>query len=143
VILYTESSAVLAWLMGESSGERIRELLTDAEAVLASDLTIIECERALLRALALRELTEVEASDRRGHLTTATAGWHVLRIAGEIVDRARQPFPGDPVRTLDAIHLASILVARSAVPDLEVLSLDNRVRTAAQRLGLSVLPRAV
>ena len=60
--------------------------------------------------VALKELTEAEAADRRAHLIAAAAHWHVLRIAAEIVDRARQPFPGDPIRTLDAIHLASLLV---------------------------------
>jgi hypothetical protein len=64
----------------------------------------------LLRVVALKELTEAEAAYRRAHLIAAAAHWHVLRIAAGIVDRARQPFPGDPIRTLDAIHLASLLV---------------------------------
>jgi hypothetical protein len=53
----------------------------------------------------------------------------------------RQPFPGDPIRTLDAIHLASALVARAAVAGLALLSLDNRMRRSASRLGLDVHPR--
>ena len=56
------------------------------------------------------------------------------------MDRARQPFPGDPVRTLDAIHLASVLVARSAVAGLELLSLDERIRSVGKKLGLTLLP---
>jgi hypothetical protein len=57
------------------------------------------------------------------------------------VDRARQPFPGSPIRTLDAIHLASVLVARSAVAGLELLSLDNRIRDVGKKLGLTLLPK--
>jgi hypothetical protein len=64
----------------------------------------------------------------------------VLRIGAEIVERARQPFPGEPIRTLDAIHLASVLVARSAVAGLALLSLDDRIRRTARRLGLRVRP---
>ena len=64
----------------------------------------------------------------------------MLRIGAEVVDRARQPFPGDPVRTLDAIHLASALVARASVPGLGVLSLDERIRRVARTLGLKVVP---
>lgn len=94
----------------------------------------------LLRAAALGELTEAEAADRRAHLTMAASHWHVLRLAPEIVERARQPFPGEPIRTLDAIHLASALVARSAVAGLELLSLDDRIRKAAGRVGLRVRP---
>jgi predicted nucleic acid-binding protein len=140
VSLYAESSAVLAWLLDEGPGPRIRQVLAATDTVVASDLTIIECERVLLRAAALGEVTEAEAADRRAHLTTAAAHWHVLRIGPEIVERARQPFPGEPIRTLDAIHLASAIVARSAVSGLALLSLDDRIRKAARTLGLGVRP---
>lgn len=138
--LYAESSAVLAWLLDEEAGPRVRQLLGAADIIVASDLTVVECERVLIRAAALGELTEADAADRRAHLTTAASHWHVLRIGPEIVDRARQPFPGEPIRTLDAIHLASVLVARSAVAGLELLSLDDRIRKAAERLGLRLRP---
>ncbi|HXH07107.1 MAG TPA: type II toxin-antitoxin system VapC family toxin [Vicinamibacterales bacterium] len=51
--LYAESSAVLAWLLDEPDGVTVRERLARAEIVVASDLTLIECERVLLRAGAL------------------------------------------------------------------------------------------
>lgn len=138
--LYAESSAVLAWLLDEPTAAAVRRLLSEAEVIVASDLTLIECDRILLRAVALKELSEAEAADRRAHLVEAAAHWQVLRIAGEIVDRSRAPFPGDPIRTLDAIHLASLLVARSAVVGLRLLSLDDRVRQTATRLGVAVEP---
>jgi predicted nucleic acid-binding protein len=140
VNVYAESSAILAWLLGETASFPVRQVLADAEIVIASDLTLIECDRVLLRAAAFGELTEAEAADRRALLTTTASHWHVMRIGAEIVDRARQPFPGEPIRTLDAIHLASALVARSAVVGLELLSLDDRIRKAAGRLGLRVRP---
>jgi len=40
----------LAWLLDETSGPEVRQLLAAAEAVAASDLTLIECDRVLLRA---------------------------------------------------------------------------------------------
>jgi predicted nucleic acid-binding protein len=140
VSLYAESSAVLAWLLDDPAGTFVRETLAETEIVVASDLTLIECDRVIHRATALGELTEAEAADRRAHLTTAAAHWHVLHIGPEIVDRARQPFPGDPIRTLDAIHLASVLVARASVAGLELLSLDDRIRGVGKRLGLALLP---
>ncbi len=138
--LYAESSAVLAWLLDEPAGAPVRQILADAEAVVASDLTLIECDRVLLRAAALGELTEAEAADRRAHLARASTHWHILRIGPEVVDRARQPFPGDPIRTLDAIDLASVIVTRSVVAGLAMLSLDSRIRDAGERLGLTLLP---
>jgi predicted nucleic acid-binding protein len=108
--------------------------------VVASDLTIVECDRVLHRAAALGDLTEADAADRRAHLATAASHWHVLRIGPEVVERARQSFPGPPIRTLDAIHLASALVARSAIAGLELLSLDERIRRSASMLGVRVQP---
>lgn len=138
--VYAESSAILAWLLDEEPGSQVREILAASDVVIASDLTLIESDRVLLRAVALGDLTEAEAADRRGHLMTAASHWHVLRISPEIVERARQPFPGEPIRTLDAIHLASALVARWTLPGLGLLSLDDRIRRAAGPLGLRVRP---
>ena len=138
--VYAESSAILAWLLDEPAGAEVRRILASADAIVASDLTLIESDRVLMRAAALREMTEAEAADRRAHLMRAASHWHVLRIGPEIVERARQPFPGEPIRTLDAIHLASALVARGALSGLELLTLDERVRRAARPLGLRVLP---
>jgi len=140
VSVYAESSAVLTWLLDETASSQVRKVLAGSEIIVASDLTLIECDRVVLRAAALGELTEAEAADRRARLATAASHWHVLGIGPEIVERARQPLPGEPIRTLDAIHLASVLVARSAVAGLEVLSLDDRIRKAAGRLGLRVRP---
>ena len=138
--LYAESSAILAWLLDENFAQEVRNSLAAAEVIVASDLTLIECDRVLIRAVTLGELTEVEAADRRAHLVAAASHWHILRLAPEIVDRARLPFPGEPIRTLDAIHLASVLTARTAIAGLKLLSLDDRVRKAAKKLGLELLP---
>ena len=138
--LYAESSAVLAWLLNESTASEVRRLLGGAEIIVTSDLTLIECHRVLIRAVALGELNEAEAADRRAHLANAAARWHILHIGSEIVDRAKQPFPEEPIRTLDALHLASALTARAAVAGLKILSLDDRLRQSAKRLGLPLLP---
>jgi uncharacterized protein len=138
--LYAESSALLAWLLEEHHGELVAERLAQAELVVASELTVIECDRVLIRAVALDELRESDAILRQARLSAVAERWTVLALAEEIVERARRPFPGEPIRTLDAIHLASALIARRAVPDLAVLSLDGRIRKAAERLGLQLVP---
>ncbi len=138
--LYVESSAVLAWLLDEDAGGFVRQTLADTRVVLTSDLTLIECDRALHRAATLGDLTEAEAADRRAYLAAAAAHWHVLVMGPEIVERARQPFPGAPIRSLAAIHVASALVARAAVPGVALLSLDQRIRGVARLVGLMLLP---
>jgi predicted nucleic acid-binding protein len=143
VTLYAESSAVVSWLLGEPAGLDVRELLGQVEVVVASDLTLVECDRVLIRAVALGEITEGSAADRRAHLSAAAAHWNVLRVGPEVVDRARRPFPKEPIRTLDALHLASAVAARGALPGPEMLSLHSRIRGAAIELGFGVHPRGV
>lgn len=121
-------------LLGESDGEIVWVALADADEVLTSDLTLIECDRALIRARVVLRLRESEVTRRRRALETAAGHWSLLRISPAITERARQPFPGDPVRTPNAMHLASALGAAEAADDLAVLSLDHRVRRSARAL---------
>ena len=138
--IYAESSAVLAWLLGEAAASRVREVLRRAELVMASDPVLIECDCVLIRAVTLGEIDEATAADRRAHLNGAAAHWHLCRLTLEIVDRARRPFPAEPVRTLEAIHLASALAVRSTIPSVELLSLDDRIRRAGEQLGFRLQP---
>lgn len=138
--VYAESSAVLAWLLGEETGHSVRQVLQQADLVMASDLTLVECDRVLIRAVTIGEIEEAAAADRRAYLNAAASRWHLWRISSDIVERARHPFPADPIRTLDAIHLASALAVRSAVPRVQLLSLDDRIRRAAKQLGFHVQP---
>ena len=132
---------MLAWLVGEEAGYRVREVLRRAALVTASDLALLECDRVLIRAVTLGEIDEATAADRRVLLNAAAAHWHLWRVSSEIVDRARRPFPAEPVRTLDAIHLASALAVRSAVPGIELLSLDDRIRRSGKQLGFRLQPK--
>lgn len=138
--LYAESSAILAWLLGESEGEEVRRLLAGSEDIFTSALTLVETDRTLIRAQVLENLKPVEVADRRRVLARASRRWHLVNLAEEILDRARRPFPGEPIRTLDALHLASALTLRASIPELAVLSLDNRIRGACLDLGFEVLP---
>jgi predicted nucleic acid-binding protein len=142
-VLYAESSAVLTWLLGEHGGDEIAAQLRTARGVIASDLTLIECERALIRAWSTGVMSEAERVDQSAELARVSMHWTRLRVDEEVVERARRPFPIEPVRTLDALHLASALVARSVAPDLRLLTRDQRIRENGERLGLAAVPRAL
>lgn len=138
--VYAESSAVLAWLLQDARGADTGAVLERADAIVASDLTVIECERTLRRVVRLGVLGGTEAGAIERRFTEITAGWLIEAISPAVVDRARQPFPDDAIRSLDAIHLATALVVRAAAGDVDVLSLDERVRSNARALGFRVLP---
>ena len=91
--VYAESSAVLAWLLGEESGHSVRKVLRHAKLVTASDLTLVECDRVLIRAVTIGEIDEAAAADRRAHLNAAASHWTLWRVSPDIVERARHSFP--------------------------------------------------
>ncbi|HXH84897.1 MAG TPA: type II toxin-antitoxin system VapC family toxin [Candidatus Tectomicrobia bacterium] len=138
--VYVESSAVLAWLLGEPPAASVRRILAEAERVVTSDLTLVECDRTIFRAVHLGSLTERRAEALRRVLRVAETHWSLVRLGREVVAKAREAFPGPPVRTLDALHLGSMLVIRDVVPELTVLTLDERVRGAGMALGFPVVP---
>ena len=138
--VYAESSAVLAWLFEEDLGPVVRRRLSAAEMVITSDLTLIECDRVLHRAEAVGGLDSSTANKVRQRFSSASDHWIVFSIDREIVARSRRSFPCEPIRSLDAIHLSTALLVRSLVTELELLSLDKRIRDNAADLGFDVTP---
>jgi len=139
VIIYAESSAILAWLVGEPAGDRVRKALAGAETVVSSAVTAVECARGLSRARAGKRLTAAGELAALRLLDVAESSWNVHLITDEVLRRARARFPVEPVRTLDAIHLATAALFRDALGPITMLSWDERVRSNAEALGLDLL----
>lgn len=135
--LFVETSAVLRWLFAEVDGETMRSTLAAAEKVTCSRLALIETRRVLRRAEREERITAAQTADLLAAFAQAASTWAVLEISEEVARRAEEGFPGEPVRTLDAIHLASALYLRQSFPDLVILSADERVRRNAALLGFS------
>lgn len=133
--VYAETSAVLRWLFAEQGGEALRVTMSEAEKVTASRLTLIETRRVVRRAERAGRITAAESADVLAVFAQAASTWAVLEITEEIARRAEDGFPAEPVRTLDAIHLASALFLRQSFPDLVILSADERVSANATLLG--------
>ena len=140
--MYVETSAVVAWLLDEERGETARVQLAAADVIFTSDLTLIECDRAFRRAVATGRVTASESLQLHEMLDTASAHWTLLGMDADIVHRSRRSFPREPIRALDAIHLATGLAVRNLAPDVVVLSLDDRIRDNAVSLGFEVVPVA-
>ena len=140
MILYAESSAVLTWVLSQEREDEIQSALAGAELIISSDLTMLECERVLVRGNAVGDLSDAELTRRQMMLHTAGQHWMLLGFDPSVIERAQRPFPGEPIRTLDALHLAFALEARRLVGDVRVLSMDTRIRKTVRNLGVEVLP---
>jgi predicted nucleic acid-binding protein len=134
--VYVESSALLTWLLGEPRAQQVISALNQAQTVVTSVLSLLEVERALNRAECQRILTAGQAERLRGMLARSKAGWILMEISEEVRARAGRVFPVEPIRTLDAIHLATVLMFIRAFPDLQLLSYDERILENARPLGI-------
>jgi predicted nucleic acid-binding protein len=138
--LYAESSAILRWLLGASDADRVERALTSASTVVTSELTSTEVGRSLQRLVVTDHLVAETGERVWASYSVASQHWHMYRIDDDILLRARQAFPREPLRTLDAIHLATAMRQALEVGAPSMLSLDHQVRANAQALGLAVIP---
>lgn len=134
--VYLESSAVLAWLFGEAAGQHTREVMNSVKPVVSSTLTVLEVERALRRAFRGNAISEADTAKLRGLFRSVARGWELMDITPEIQQRATEAFPVEPVRSLDALHLATILSFCELYTDLSVLSYDSRICDNLAALGV-------
>ncbi len=63
----------------------------------------------------------------------------LLELAPPVLGRALEPFP-TPVRTLDALHLASMEFLRARGQEVRLASYDERMLAAARALGFPAFP---
>jgi hypothetical protein len=63
----------------------------------------------------------------------------LLEMLPNVLTRALEPFP-TRVRTLDALHLASIEFLRARGQSIELASYDERLVVAARGLGIPIAP---
>jgi predicted nucleic acid-binding protein len=138
--LYAESSAVLRWLLGAVDAPVLQEALVQAQIVVTSSLTSTEVARTLRRLVATGAIGAQEGDDSLARYAAASAHWHFYAVTDAVLARAAQPLPQEPVRTLDAIHLATAALFALEVTLPTVLSVDHQVRVNAQALGMHVMP---
>ncbi len=62
----------------------------------------------------------------------------LLELSPVVLARVLDPFP-IPVRTLDALHLASLVFLREQGQDVALATYDTRQRETARRLGFELI----
>lgn len=138
-LTYIETRAVLRVML--EGDLRVGTLLERDEdlASFTSALTFVEAERALVRAEGTGRISSEEREAHLENLRVLREGYSVIRMNRSILRRAGQPFPVEPIRTLDAIHLATALFVREeAGAPVSIVSVDQRVLENARSLGFEV-----
>ena len=125
-MIYLDTSVALAHLLGE---DRVPPEDLWRQALVSSRLL----EYELWTRIHGRGLGETHGDDARALLGTV----HLVELAPPVLARALEPFPV-PVRTLDALHLASIEFLRGRGQTVDLATYDERLAAAAKRLGVAL-----
>lgn len=131
-----ESSALVAALLEHDL--TVARTLPRETRYVTSALAFAETARAIVRARVAGRLTpEQEQAAFRG-LRTFRRRCFVLDVDDAVVNRVGRPFPVEPIRTLDAIHLATAERLDESPQLVTIVTRDGRVRANAQALGYAV-----
>ena len=125
---YIDSSVALAQLFVED--RRPPESLWD-EVLTASRLLSYE----VWNRVHSRRIPRIHEDKVRAMLDAVA----FVELTPIVLARAVEPFPR-PVRTLDALHLATIEFLRDQGQQLELASYDDRLLEGARALGIRIRP---
>jgi len=127
-MIYLDTSAALAHLLSED--KRPPDQLWD-ETLITSRLLDYEVWTRLNK-LSLSAAQREAAASFLGRIA-------FVELIPEINARAREPFPV-PVRTLDALHLASAAFLLEEGVELQLATYDSRMSAAARTLRIPLFP---
>ena len=131
-----ESSALVAALL-EHDTLVMTPVPVGAQHV-TSALALAEAGRAIIRARATGRLTVAEEQAAVRALPTFERRCFILDVDRTVLARVRRPFPIEPIRTLDAVHLATTELLGEAPQLVTIVTRDVRVRDNARALGYMV-----
>jgi predicted nucleic acid-binding protein len=131
-----ESSALVAALL-EHDAAIFQKIRRGAQHV-TSALTLAEAARALIRARVSGRLTAEEEESAVRALRTFERRCFIVDVDRAVLERVRRPFPVEPIRTLDAVHLATAELLGEPPPLVTIVTRDGRVRANAKAFGYRV-----
>jgi uncharacterized protein len=139
-VRFWDASAIVPLLVAEPSTRRLQALAAKDSTMLVWWGSEVECVSALARlerdgALSPHGITL--ALKRLGRLA---AGWHEVDPSDAIREAAVRFLRVHPLRAADALQLAAAFLAAERRPaSLELVTLDDRLGSAARKEGFAVI----
>jgi predicted nucleic acid-binding protein len=136
VTAYIDTSALLRLALREPGA---LEELRSYDALVSSELISVESRRTVDRLRLKGALTTEEAADRLSIVVEWLEAIDLVLLRPPVLRRAGDPLP-TPLGTLDAVHLATLLIWRDRVSSLSVIAThDAALGLAARAFGFDVL----
>ena len=105
---------------------------------MSSTLTIAEATRAVIRARVTGRITAADERAAVRALQVFALRCDLVAVTDAVLERVARPFPLEPIRTLDALHLATAELLGEPPALMTVVTRDARVRENALALGYAV-----
>ncbi len=133
---YIESSALVAALLEGDVAARA-SIRAQGRRV-TSALTLAEAARAILRGRTTGRLSEADERSATRALQLFARRCDLVDVTDAILARVGRRFPVEPIRTLDAVHLATAEELGEPPALVTVVTRDARVGDNARALGYIV-----
>ena len=137
---FWDASAIVPLLITEISTRRLLALAAEDPAMLVWWACEVECASALAR------LEREAAIDAKGIVTAFSrlgqfkVAWHEINPSDTVRETATRFLRVHPLRAADALQLAAAFAAAEGRPaSLELITLDDRLCTAARKEGFAVV----
>ena len=132
--LYLDTSAVLRAVLETGTTPELEARLHEARALITSRLSLVESARAVHRLRLAGTIPEARLADVEREIAALWARCDIWELTSAVCETARHVAPSTPLRTLDALHVATFVTARRRIAGLELLTVDERLQTAAASL---------
>lgn len=129
--LYLDTSVALRATLEQGTTPEIETRIAAAPVLVTSRLSLVEAARALLRVRVQGGVPENRLADARRELDALWNRCELWELSPAVCDLASLLAPDRMLRTLDALHLATFLMARRRIEALELLTADQRLQDAA------------
>jgi uncharacterized protein len=136
---YFDTSALVKRYIEEAGRRDVLQLLRRHEVVTSAILPV-ELRSALRRRVSEGALDGERVTQIFKRVATDRGYWTSIEVTREVLNAAEALVATHPVRTLDALHIASaqIFKQRLSMPDLLFVSADQRQTNAASAAGMAV-----
>lgn len=134
---YFDTSALVKRYIDEAGRREVLQLLRQHDCVTSAVLPV-ELRSALRRRVSEGTLDASRLPEILKRVTADRAYWTLVEIGADVLVAAETLVATHPIRTLDAIHVASarLFAARVSTPELVFVSADKRQTDAAAAIGL-------
>ncbi|BFU91723.1 MAG: ribonuclease VapC [Nitrospira sp.] len=136
---YCDTSVLVKRYVKEQ-GSAVAQRLLQQYRFLSSAIAPVEVLSILSRRCTLGELSQRDFFAIRSRLNKDRSYWELVEVGEIVLNQAEDLAQKTGLRTLDALHLASVLTFQAASGlTIPFMTADVRQRKAAESLGLNLI----